>query len=228
MSLKKFFKMLFLGTIIFCAGAGVFAIVDKVKNAELFKVSSVEVKGVINSDREALTEISNNLMGLSIFDGVIDDVLVSHDPWVQKLTADRILPNSINLVVFEEKPLFHYKDGGKCYIFTGTAKRLSSSCQDVNILVQTKLDNEKALKFASMLELFPELTQVEIVLKEYNFTALIDGQLVICPYDSGLFAENYEIFSNLLKQRYKKIDYVDLTVKERIFVKGDRNGTSKG
>ena len=228
MNVVKLLKSILLGSVIFCAGVGIYALIEKVKSAEIFKVSSVEIKGVINSDRNALTELSNNIMGRSIFDGEIDTVLVSEDPWVQKLIADRILPNSINLVVFEEKPLFSYMLGNKCYIYTGTGKHFSSDCQDVKISVTGNLDNEKAQKFATMLESLPMLADSEITLKEYNFTALIDGQLIICPYDEVLLVENYNVYINFLKDRYKKIDYVDLTIKERIFIKGDKHGSIKG
>ncbi len=228
MSLKKVFKAVLLGCVIFSAGAGVYAVLERIKSAAVFRVSSVEVKGVINADRDALTDLSKKLIGLNIFDGAIEDMAVSDDPWVRRLKANRVLPNSVSLVVFEEKPLFYYRDGGKCYIFTGSDKRMPASCENVRIKTEGALNDDKAKKFVSIMNDNPVLAGSDIVLKEYNFTAVIDGQLIICPYDGELFTENYGIYVNSLKQRYKRVDYVDLTVGERIFVKGDRNGSGKG
>lgn len=228
MKLKKIFKVAFTCGFLFFIGAGIYAGWEKAKSAAVFRVSSVEVKGVINADRDALTDLSKRLIGLNIFDKTIEDMTVSGDPWVRKLKANKVLPNSINLVVFEEKPLFYYKSGGKCYIFTGSDKRLAAPCENVKISVEGVLNDDKAKKFVSILNDNPVLANSDIVLKAYSFTAVIDGQLIICPYDGKLFAENYGIYANFLKQRYKRIDYVDLTIDERIFIKGDRDASSKG
>ncbi len=225
----KFFKGILVISVIFFLFTGVYAVIDKVKTSNLFRISSVEVKGVINANRDELTKISKELIGKNIFDESINNILVSNDVWVQKLTAERVLPNNINLVVFEEKPLFNYKDNGKCYTYVATEKKLKTSCDNVKISIVSTLDKEKAKKFYNIYNNnLSILENAEIILKEYSFVAKINDETIICPYDENLFQENYNIYVNTLKSRYKHIDYVDLTVNQRIFIKGDKNGSTKG
>lgn len=226
--MKRIFKILFIFVLLFFAGTGVYAIIDNVKSSELFTISSIEVKGVINSDRKNLTELSKKLIGHSIFDKNIESILVTDDPWVQKLTAHRVLPNSINVVVFEEKALFNFKDNNKCYIYVASGKELRTSCDNVNITKTGKLDSEKAKIFITIYENNKFLQDSEIELRDYSFVAKLNNETIICPYNEELFNENYKIFVTKLRERYNSIEYVDLTINERIFIKGDKNGTIKG
>lgn len=226
--MKKVVKFIFFSLIIFFAGSGVYGLVNKIKYSELFTVSNIEIKGVINADRQELSDLSKKLIGHSIFDKNIETMLETDDPWVQKITAHRVLPNSISVVVFEEKALFNFKENNKCYIYVASGKKMRTTCDNINVTINGKLDSEKANKFFKIYTNNEFLKNAEIMLKEYSFVANLNGESIICPYNEELFNENYKIFVTKLKSRYKSIDYVDLTVDERIFIKGDKNGTDKG
>mgnify|MGYP006990198597 CR=1 FL=1 len=45
------------------------------------------------------------------------------------------------------------------------------------------------------------------------------NEVLRCPYDYELLKNNYVLYENTIKERYKSIEYADLTVNNRIYVK---------
>ena len=48
----------------------------------------------------------------------------------------------------------------------------------------------------------------------------MDDEVLHCPYDYELLKNNYALYESTIKERYKSIEYADLTVNNRIYVKG--------
>lgn len=229
MSLKKTFKRILILSFMAFMALGIYAAVKNLTNMKLFKVSSVEIRGVMNADREKLSVLSKKLIGLSVFEKDMEKLLKTDDPWVQKITAQRSLPDNVNIMVYEEKPLFSFQDeAGKCYYFTAGNKKIKTVCDGVNIKADKSLTDAQAAAFGQIVESNSFLKTINIALKNYSFIATIDGDTIYCPYDSHIFKENFQIYKSSVKKRYKYVEYVDITIGKRIFVKGARNESSKG
>lgn len=224
--IRKIFKLIvvcgILGLIVYTVSTGG----EFFKNLSVFTVKTVEVNGIINSDRKAVSSLGSKFIGMNIFDKSINEGIVSSDPWVQKIIARRVLPNKISLIVYEEKALFSFKDKqNKCYIFTGSGRQMPIGCENVKISTKKNLDIENWMKFATVLEKFPFLKESRIVLKDYSFEVYSDNEILRCPYDSELFAKNYNLYITTLKSRYSSIEYADLTINKRIYIKGVQNAS---
>ncbi|HIZ89933.1 MAG TPA: FtsQ-type POTRA domain-containing protein [Candidatus Mucispirillum faecigallinarum] len=215
-------KLVFLSVIVFGVGFGAATVVNKIKQTKVFTIKSVEVQGVINADRQAIQKIGAQFIGLNLFDSRLKETIVSVDPWVQRIIASKVLPDKIKLIVYEEKALFPFKNKqNKCFVFTGSGKEMAFNCNNVNIKAETKIHFDNAMKFAVILENMPELKTRQITLKDYSFEVVMDNnEVLICPYDYELLQSNYAMYENTIKERYKKIEYADLTVNNRIYVKG--------
>ncbi|MDE7169058.1 MAG: FtsQ-type POTRA domain-containing protein, partial [Mucispirillum sp.] len=98
MGFKSLFKTLLILCFIGGAAFGIYSLADNIKNSDMFAVSSIEVKGVINADRAALQKLSESFIGVSLFDKRLMDAIESDDPWVQRIVAKRALPDKVNLI----------------------------------------------------------------------------------------------------------------------------------
>ena len=227
---KPILKGIFLLTLIMFMCAGIYTIVKRIGSMDIFTVKSVEIRGVVNSDRKKLDQLGQKLIGLNIFNADVEQFLYTQDPWVQKITASRVLPDGINIKVYEEKSLFAFRDKtNQCYVFTMSKKQINTNCENVKIFAEKKMTDEQALAFADLLNENPFLKNTDIVLMDYSFTVKIGNDLIYCPYDKKIFNENFTIFVSSIKKLYTKIEYVDITIDKRIFVKGARNeSNSKG
>lgn len=213
--------------VLFFMCVGIYALADKFMMLPVFTVSSVEVKGVSNSDRDKLITLGNTLVGMNIFDKDIEQIVHTDDPWVQRLEAVRAMPNSLNLIVFEEVPLYVYHLGDKCFTYVESGKSLRSLCNDTNISAESDITVKNAMEFAKIVKENEFILNTEIVLKPTSFEVKYSGVTIYSPYDASLFTKNYEVYSKVLRKRYKSVEYADLTIDEKIFVKGVRNDTRK-
>lgn len=213
-------KLVLLSVLVFGVGFGAATVVEKIKQTQVFTIKSVEVKGVINADRQAIKEIGAKFIGLNLFDSRLKETIVSNDPWVQRIQASKVLPDKVNLIVYEEKALFAFEKDNKCNVFTGSGRQMRVACNNVNITAKNNIHIDNAMRFAVILENMPELRNKKITLKDYSFEVVLDDQVIHCPYDYELLSKNLEIYNNKIKARYKSIEYADLTVDKRIYVKG--------
>ncbi len=214
-------KLMILSVLVFGIGFGAATVVNKIKNTQVFTIKSVEVKGVINADRQAIKETGSKFIGLNLFDSRLKETIVSKDPWVQKIQARKVLPDKVNLIVYEEKALFAFKNNNnRCFVFTGSGKEMPVQCSNVKMVAESKIHIDNAMRFAVILEQMPELREKNITLKDYSFEVATEDGIMHCPYDYELLKYNLELYNNDIKSRYKKIEYVDLTIDKRIYVKG--------
>lgn len=213
-------KLVILAVVVFGFGFGAATVVEKIKKTQVFTIKSVEVKGVINADRQAIKEIGAKFIGLNLFDSRLKETIASDDPWVQRIQASKVLPDKVNLIVYEEKALFGFINNNRCYVFTGSGRQMPVGCNNINITAENTIHLDNAMRFAVILENMPELRDKKITLKDYSFEVVIDNQVLHCPYDYELLKENIAIYNNTIKSRYKTVEYADLTVGKRIYVKG--------
>lgn len=213
-------KLVLLSVLVFGVGFGAATVVEKIKQTQVFTIKSVEVKGVINADRQAIKEIGAKFIGLNLFDSRLKETIASNDPWVQRIQASKVLPDKVNLIVYEEKALFGFANKGKCFVFTGSGRQMPIACNNINITAKNKIHMDNAMRFAVILENMPELRDKQITLKDYSFEVVLDNQVLHCPYDYELLKENLAVYNNTIKSRYKTVEYADLTIDKRIYVKG--------
>lgn len=218
-------KLVLLSVLVFGVGFGAATVVEKIKQTQVFTIKSVEVKGVINADRQAIKEIGAKFIGLNLFDSRLRETITSDDPWVQRIQASKVLPDKVNLIVYEEKALFAFKKDNKCYVFTGSGREMRVGCNNINITAKNTIHVDNAMRFAVILEYMPEFRTKKITLKDYSFEVVLDDQVIHCPYDYELLIKNLEIYNNTIKARYKSVEYADLTVDKRIYVKGVLNAS---
>ncbi len=214
-------KLIIFSCIVFGIGFGASSIMGKIKNTQVFTIKSVEVSGVINADRQAIKNIGSKFIGLNLFDSRLKETIISNDPWVQIIQARKVLPDKVKLIVYEEKAMFAFKnDTNRCFIFTGSGKEMPVQCDNINMTAKNKIHIDNAMRFAVILEQMPELRDREITLKDYSFEVVTEDGVMHCPYDYELLKYNLDLYNNKIKNRYKKIEYVDLTIDKRIYVKG--------
>ena len=223
---KGLIKLTVVILLIIGTSIGFYAIFENIKDSGVFKVSKVEVVGVINSDRKALTKLANSYLNINLFDEAMEKEITSDDPWIKKVVLKKVLPNKLKIVVFEEKVLFQYVYKNKdCFVFLGTGKNMRVKCDNEKIFTDYDIEISNGEAFNIILEKYPFLKEHKIVLKDYSFEAYIDNEIIRCPYDLKLFEANYKMYVNTIKVKYKKIEYADLTVSNRIYVKGVLNAS---
>lgn len=223
---KGLIKLTVILLLIMGTSVAFYAIFENIKDSGVFKISKIEVVGVINSDRNALTNLANSYLNLNLFDDNIDKEVTSNDPWIKKIVIKKVLPNKLKIIVFEEKVLFEYAYRNQgCFVFLGTGKNMKVNCKNDFISTDYDIEINNGEAFSVILEKFPFLKEHKIVLKDYSFEAYIDDEIIRCPYDLELFAANYKMYIDTIKVKYKKIEYADLTVSKRIYVKGVLNAS---
>ena len=115
-------------------GAGM-SIKQLVGANSVFNVSAVEVRGVYSTDKKRLEKIFTPLIGQNIFTEIIPGTFLADDPWIVKLEMKRVIPDKLMVFVEEEKEVFSYKRGGKCYALTERNSKIPVKCEGVRINV---------------------------------------------------------------------------------------------
>jgi len=222
-----------IGAIILLAGLsvsifGCSSLISSIKRSTFFMVTEVVVLGVMNSDKDELNSLANEFIGRNIFDDNIPLMLKTEDQWIQKISASRVLPNKINIMIYEEKELFKYRVASNCYSYTANGYSLESECDSVTYKSNKVLANGVANSFKDILANNESLRSKNIVLNDFQFRIYEGNKIILGSYDKSIFEKNYNIYNNTIKQRYKSIAYVNLSIADRVYVKGVRNGSSKG
>lgn len=191
-------------------------------NSPYFEVKSVNLIGVVNSDMKRMDSVSKKMLGKNIFQVTEDDYSsFFNDKWVEKVEIVKNYPAKIKIVVYEKKPLFEFNKGGVVYSYLSDGSYLKAKNQNTKILVYGNYWKENLKRFKSFYD-SNYLSKMERIELMDSYIKMTYGDIVIkSSYDPESFAKSVAKLDSILK-RYKKINYVDLRIKDRIYVDGVR------
>jgi cell division protein FtsQ len=193
--------------------------------SDIFAVKTVEVRGAVHADPLVLKEIYSAYVGDNIFTDIPADTTHTKDEWVLKLAVKRALPDKLVVLVEEEEELIRYKDARYkdvvgCMALTGTGKHIPVGCDGVSVTVAAL---PLASEFASFAELYRKnefLQNSAVVIKNGFFTVSTGEEVLLATYLPAVFEDNFDRYTKQIKNRYKQIEKVDLTIPGKIYVKG--------
>lgn len=195
-------------------GADVFA------KSSYFKVKSVSVRGLIKADSHKVQRMVRTMVGKSIFDIDTANINYQEDAWVERMEIRKVFPDKLDIVVFEKIPVFKLKDTAGCFTATTTGLLIKDSCQGVRIRMEKRLNDEDLKQFISIYQEAGFLKGKFISLKPYYFTMKDGDTELMAGYSKDDFDRLYKTYRKVVKRRYQSIEYVDMRVPDKIFVKG--------
>jgi cell division protein FtsQ len=190
----------------------------------LFAIRTVEVRGAVHTDSELLKNIYSSYVGANIFTEIPPNTLHTEDEWVLKLTVKRVLPDKLVINVLEDEELVKYKDVKGCKALTGTGKHIPVSCGGVNVTAAALPLAPELVRFAELYKGNEFLQSNSVVLRNGFFTVNTGEGVIIATYMPAVFENNFERYNRQIKNRYKQIERVDLTIPGRVYVKGVSRG----
>jgi hypothetical protein len=188
-------------------------------SSELFSVHTVEVRGNIRSDSEKLSIVYKPLIGRNIFQDINPEMLRTDDPWVMKLEIKRIIPDKLVVVVDEDFELFTYRYGSKCISATKLGNKIPVKCENVRIVALQDLFDSEIKHFSDIYANSELLQRCFITLKNGYFIAQTSEERILAAYIPKVFEENLKNYLKI-KSRYRFVEMVDLSVQDKIFVRG--------
>ncbi len=213
--------------IIVVALASIYPYVKRViLNSTYFNVSEINIIGVINGDRERLNGIVEKQLGVNLFKFNINNEKIVQDKWIERVEVKKIWPSTVNIIVYETKGIFGYKEGNKCFIYTYSHSSIPVKCSDRNIKVYVAGDL-KGFFMDRFAEIYDEAAFEDfdkIVLRNSYFTIDRGNVIIKGGYDPFSFVRAYN-YVNFISERYSSLEYLDLRVPGRIYAKGVLNET---
>lgn len=190
------------------------------KQSSYFKVKSVSVKGLIKADGKKVESMIKGLVGRSIFDVTTDSVNYQGDAWVERMEIRKVFPDRLDVVVFEKRPIFKLKQARGCFTATSTGLLIKDNCANTRVNMEKSVSQKDFKEFLKIYQENAYLKDRSITLKEFYFTMNDNGVTLMAPYSTEDFNRLYGAYEKVVKKRYKTIEYVDMRVPEKIFVKG--------
>jgi hypothetical protein len=194
------------------------------RTSPIFTVQTVEVRGVIHTDPQVLKSIYSPYVGANIFTKIPAKTLHTEDEWVLKLAVKRKLPDKLVVLVEEDEELIKFKYNGKCMALTGTGKHIPIDCGGVSVTVAEFPLVSEFVRFAELYRATELLRENRVTVKNGFFTVHTGEEVLIAIYNSPVFEDNFDRYIQIIKNRYKQIYTVDLTVPGKIYVKGVTRG----
>ncbi|MDR2400866.1 MAG: hypothetical protein LBD73_04345, partial [Deferribacteraceae bacterium] len=193
--------------------------------SDLFAIKSVEVRGAVHTDPQLLKSIYTSYVGVNIFTEIPAETLHTQDEWVLKLAVKRALPDKLVVFVEEDEELIKYrdaqsKDSRGCKAFTGTGKHIPVNCDGVTVTVASLPLPTEFVHFAELYKTSPFLQESSVVLKNGFFTVNTGEGVLVATYLPTVFENNFDRYTRQIKNRYKQVESVDLTIPGKIYVKG--------
>jgi len=198
----------------------VIAGVNMLSGSGYFQVKSVLVKGVIKADGTKVEHMVKSLVGKSIFDINNSNVESVDDTWVERMEIRKVFPDKLEVVVFEKTPVFKLTSTKGCFTATASGLLIKEDCKQANIHMENGVDEQDFKEFIKIYEDTVYLKETDIELKPFYFTVK-DGDIkLLGNYNREEFAKLFDVYKKTVKNRYKTIDYVDMRISDKIYVKG--------
>jgi cell division protein FtsQ len=194
------------------------SIVKMVKESSYFVVKTVNVQGVIRTDRAKVDWFAESLAGRSMFELEQNKLPRIDDVWVEKVEIKKIFPDTVKAVIFEERPIAPVKVDKDCFIATASGTLIPEKCVGNETVMQKGTEKEQLVSFLKIYDKTPELHGKQAV----YFETVINGVVYRCAYDesvSGMF----QIYSGKISRRYARVEYVDMRLPGKIYVNGVKN-----
>jgi cell division protein FtsQ len=192
--------------------------------SEIFAVKSVEVRGAVHTDTRILKDTYSSYVGGNIFKEIPANTLHTEDEWVLKLSVKRVLPNKLVVLVEEDEELIRYKEANVCKALTVAGKHIPVSCEGVSVIVRELPLASEFARFAELYRANAFLRETGVVIGNGFFTVNTGEEVLVSTYLPAVFEDNFDRYNRQIKNRYKRIEKVDLTVPGKIYVKGVMHG----
>jgi cell division protein FtsQ len=203
---------------LFAAGVTAGAVV--LSDSGYFKVKSVRVKGVIKADENKVKSMVKSLVGKSIFDIKNTNITSVDDTWVERMEIRKVFPDSLEVVVFEKTPVFQLTNTKGCFTATASGLLIREDCKEAKVRMESGVEDQDFREFIRIYENTAVLKDADVELKQFYFT-VTDGDIkILGNYDREEFAKLFEVYKKTVKNRYKSIEYVDMRIPDKIYVKG--------
>ncbi len=210
-------------------------------HAPRFNISSIVITGNHFASERSIRDTITNLRGKNIFSVNLSDIqqIVERHPWLNHCTVKRLLPSTISVVVYEEKPIAMVNYQGQTYLISEGAKfidRYGPAYQHLSLplisgrqnlsLSQWKRGIVDSVSFINLLaKKEPDLLS-EITLIELSESPSLQVRFKGCPVPIKLlandFLDNWKKLNYVLADlagRYENIEYIDLKFADQIVIK---------
>ncbi|ADD68960.1 hypothetical protein Dacet_2198 [Denitrovibrio acetiphilus DSM 12809] len=185
-----------------------------------FKVKSVHVKGVIKADQKKVDNMVKSLVGKSIFDIKNTNIENVDDTWVERMEVRKVFPDRLEVVVFEKTPVFSLTTTKGCFTATASGLLIKEDCKEAKVRMDSSVNEQDFREFIRIYENTANLEDAEVELKKFYFTVSDGGIRILGNYDREEFAKLFKVYQSTVKKRYKSIEYVDMRIPDKIYVKG--------
>lgn len=234
---ETLFSLMILGGALYLGHAGY----QYATHAPRFNITSIVIKGNHFASERSIRNPIDTLLGRNIFTIKLSDMQrrVESHPWVNRSAVRRLLPSTIEVVVYEEKPVavvnyrgqpYLISDGGKFIDRYGPPYQhlllpLISGRQDLSPH-RWKRGVVECLRFLNLLgrrepRLLSEITMMEIS-ESPSLQVLFKG----CPVPIKLVADDFLAnWKNLsfvmedIREGYGNIEYIDLRFADQVILK---------
>ncbi|PLX66047.1 MAG: hypothetical protein C0602_13015 [Denitrovibrio sp.] len=200
--------------------AGITAGAKILSDSGYFKVKSVYVKGVIKADGKKVENMVKSLVGKSIFNIKNTNIESMDDTWVERMEIRKVFPDRLEVVVFEKTPVFKLTNTKGCFTATASGLLIKEDCENIRIRMEQGVEDHDFKEFIKIYSDTAALESKYIELKPFYFTVKDEDVRILGNYDRDEFAKLYDVYKKTVKQRYKTIEYVDMRVPDKIYVKG--------
>lgn len=200
-------------------------IVEKALRSSYFAVKTISVQGVLHADGKKIEGIVRKMAGKNIFDIRQELLRDVDDPWVERLEVRKIFPETIKVIVYEQRPIADVVRGNKCFSATAAGNFIPKKCDGELVTIKKGVSQENVIEF---LKIYDELDAVrgkKIVLHPLHFSIFENNTEILSAYSKGNFEEQYKIYSSRLKKRYSEVKYSDLRIPGKIYVEGVLNAS---
>jgi len=185
-----------------------------------FKVKSVHVKGVIKADGAKVEKMVKSLVGKSIFDVKNSNIEHVEDTWVERMEIRKVFPDRLEVVVFEKTPVFQLTSTKGCFTATASGLMIKEDCKEAKVRMENGVEEQDFREFIQIYEDTVQLKDMYIDLKPFYFTVKDGNTRILGKYNREEFAKLFDVYKKTVKDRYKSIEYVDMRIPDKIYVKG--------
>ena len=231
------FSLMILGGALYLGHAGY----QYATHAPRFNITSIVIKGNHFASERSIRDPINTLLGRNIFTVKLSDIQrrVESHPWVKRSALRRLLPSTIEVVVYEEKPVAVVNYRGQPYLISDGGKfidRYGPPYQHLSLPLisgrqnlsphQWKRGVVESLRFINLLarsdpHLLSEITRMEI-----SESPSLQVLFKECPVPVKLVADDFLAnWKNLsfvmadIRGGSENIEYIDLRFADQVIVK---------
>jgi cell division septal protein FtsQ len=199
---------------------------------ERFAVRTIEIDGAVHTPREALDRVTQEYVGLNLFQ--IDIARVQRDlghlGWVRRIDIEKNLPDTLRIKISERQPVALVRNGDRLLYVDEEGHpfaELTASVGDSDLPLISDASGAELIRTVTLLrelragdrELYSRVSEVWPI-PPRGF-ALYDRQIgaVVYANDEDVVAKWRNLYAVLRAENNPKIEYADLRFADRVIVK---------